>query len=196
MPPSVVDPAIGSTARKPRVRGDSTLKTSVWLSLTFLVIRYNPRMEIRRMNPEDALPTAQWMAQMPLWQRYMVTPERASASFIEALQGGDVVLVAEVAGVVYGFAWCVPGGAFGRSDYLRLIGVRSECAGQRIGAALLREVEARATSRDLILLVSDFNEAAQRFYRRMGYQQIGAIPGYVLPDVTEFIFCKRLGVEE
>ncbi len=88
------------------------------------------------------------------------------------------------------------GGAFGRSDYLRLIGVRADCAGQGIGAALLSEVEARATSRDLLLLVSDFNEGAQRFYRRMGYEQIGAIPGYVLPDVTELIFRKRLRLDE
>jgi ribosomal protein S18 acetylase RimI-like enzyme len=86
----------------------------------------------------------------------------------------------------------VPGGAFGRSEYLRLIGVRADCAARGLGAALLSEVEARATSRDLILLVSDFNEGAQRFYKRMGYAQIGAIPGYVLPDVTELIFRKLL----
>jgi ribosomal protein S18 acetylase RimI-like enzyme len=61
-----------------------------------------------------------------------------------------------------------------------------------LGAELLAEVEARAESRDLLLLVSDFNEGAQRFYRRMGYQQIGAIPGYVLPDVSELIFRKVL----
>ena len=61
-----------------------------------------------------------------------------------------------------------------------------------MGAALLQEVEARATSSDLFLLVSHFNEGAQRFYRRMGYEQIGAIPGYVLPDVTELIFRKVL----
>jgi hypothetical protein len=46
-------------------------------------------------------------------------------------------------------------------------------------------------SSDLFLLVSDFNHDAQRFYQRQGYQQIGAIPGYVLPDVSELIFRKR-----
>ena len=58
--------------------------------------------------------------------------------------------------------------------------------------ALLTEVESQAKSRDLFLLTSDFNEGAQRFYRRMGYTQIGAIPSYVVPDVTELIFRKQL----
>ena len=59
---------------------------------------------------------------------------------------------------------------------------------------LLEETErtVRKVCNDLFLLVSDFNKAAQRFYQRNGYQQIGAIPGYVLPDVTELIFWKRL----
>ena len=140
------------------------------------------------MRAEDIPSISQWMAEMPLWQRYGVTPAGASAQFTAGLEHGDLLLVADDCG----FAWCVPGGAFGRSDYLRLIGVRADCAARGLGAALLGEVEARATSRDLLLLVSDFNEGAQRFYKRMGYEQIGTIPGYVLPDVTELIFRKLL----
>ncbi|MCZ7547197.1 MAG: GNAT family N-acetyltransferase [Anaerolineae bacterium] len=66
--------------------------------------------------------------------------------------------------------------------------------GMGIGAALLGEAERRAASvsREMFLLVSDFNVAAQRFYQRHDYQQVGAIPGYVLPDVAELIFWKRL----
>lgn len=146
-------------------------------------------MNIRLMLPEDIPAISKWMAEMPLWRRYGVTEASASANFAGALRRGDLVLVADDG---CGFAWVLRGGAFGRSDYLRLIGVRADCAGRGIGAALLGEAEARAESRDLILLVSDFNDGAQRFYQRMGYEQIGAIPGYVLADVTEFIFRKRL----
>ena len=151
-------------------------------------------MEIRLMQPEDAAAIAHWMVELPLWQRYGVTEAGASAQFSEALRGNDLLLVADIETdpVPVGFAQCLRGGAFGRSDYLRLIGVRADYAGQGIGAALLTEVEARAQSRDLFLLTSDFNEGAQRFYRRMGYTQIGAIPGYVVPDVTELIFRKQL----
>ena len=88
----------------------------------------------------------------------------------------------------------IPQGTFGRSPYLRLIGVRPEAAGSGIGSALLAEVERRSAeiASDVFLLVSDFNEAAQRFYQRHGFEQIGEVSGYVLPDVTELIFRKRL----
>jgi GNAT superfamily N-acetyltransferase len=60
---------------------------------------------------------------------------------------------------------------------LRLIAVAADAQGQGIGAALL---------------VSDFNIAAQRVYQRRGYQQVGTLPGLVLPDVDELCFWKRL----
>jgi ribosomal protein S18 acetylase RimI-like enzyme len=46
-------------------------------------------------------------------------------------------------------------------------------------------------SQDVLLLVSDFNESAQRFYHRRGYEQVGALPGYVLADITELLFRKK-----
>ena len=147
-------------------------------------------MTIRLMLPTDVPLIAHWMVQLPLWQRYGVTEASATTQFSNALRANDLLLVS--GDDLCGFAWCLRGGAFGRSDYLRLIGVRADCTGQGIGAALLADVENRSQSRDLLLLVSDFNEGAQRFYRRMGYEQIGAIPGYVLPDVAELIFRKRL----
>jgi len=63
-----------------------------------------------------------------------------------------------------------------------------------VGAALMQSVEEAASkvSHELFLLVSDFNTDAQRFYQRQGYQQVGAIPGYVLPDVTELLYWKQL----
>ena len=152
---------------------------------------YNGGMKIRLMQPDDVDAIVHWMVALPLWQRYAVTEAGASAQFRDALRGDDLLLVTGETDPV-GFAWCLRGGAFGRSDYLRLIGVRADCAGQGIGAALLTDVETRAQSRDLFLLTSDFNQGAQRFYRRMGYEQIGAIPGYVVADVTELIFRKRL----
>jgi ribosomal-protein-alanine N-acetyltransferase len=44
----------------------------------------------------------------------------------------------------------------------------------------------------MVLLCSDFNTEAQRFYRRAGYEQVGALPDYVVPGVAELIFRKRL----
>ena len=40
--------------------------------------------------------------------------------------------------------------------------------------------------------MSDFNEHARRFYRRLGYAEIGRIPGYVTPDAVELLLWKRV----
>jgi GNAT superfamily N-acetyltransferase len=149
---------------------------------------------IRPMSPSDFQPLAGWMVELPLLLRYGVTTEKAISGFETAVERGDWIIVAELESLPCGFAWAIPGGAFGRSPYLRLIGVRADMTGTGIGAALLDEIERMAAdvAGDLFLLVSDFNEGGQRFYARRGYSQIGAIPGYVLPDVTELIFRKRL----
>jgi ribosomal protein S18 acetylase RimI-like enzyme len=147
---------------------------------------------IRPMTAEDARIIASWMVTLPLWQRYQVKAEAAQAQFERALDTEDILLVADQDERAVGFTWCLPKGGFGLSAYLKLIGVRH--AGAGIGVALLDETERRARdiSKDMFLLVSDFNLDAQRFYRRQGYEQIGAVPGYVLPDVAELIFRKRL----
>jgi ribosomal protein S18 acetylase RimI-like enzyme len=58
----------------------------------------------------------------------------------------------------------------------------------------MAEAEARMgeSVNDVFLLVSDFNTRAARFYQRLGYQQVGAIPDYVVSGITELIFRKRL----
>ncbi len=52
--------------------------------------------------------------------------------------------------------------------------------------------EAHAQSRDIFLLVSDFNHDAQRFYNRLGYQQVGKLDDYVMQGVSELVFRKRV----
>ncbi|MHB8420501.1 MAG: GNAT family N-acetyltransferase, partial [Myxococcales bacterium] len=95
---------------------------------------------------------------------------------------------AEVAGAPAGLAWVLRRGTFGRSPYLKLLAVAEGSRGQGVGAALLAAAE--AVGGGLTLLVSDFNTAAQAFYRRQGYAQVGALPDFVLPGVTELILRK------
>lgn len=152
-------------------------------------------LTIRRMTPEDIPILAAWMVTIPLWQRYGLTQQRAQSQFEVALQRGDVLQVADLPDdPACGFAWGILNGAFGRSAYLRLIGVHPNSAGHNIGSALLQNMEqvVSAVSDSLFLLVSDFNHDAQRFYLRNGYQQVGSIPGYVLADVNELVLWKSL----
>lgn len=152
-------------------------------------------ISIRPMVSEDISPIAGWIAVIPLWQRYDYSAEAAQRGLEQALARADLLLTVDVDDAfACGLAWCVPRGAFGRSYYLRLLGVQSGLHSAGLGATLLgaAEREAAHSASDLVLLVSDFNADAQRFYQRQGYRQVGAIPGYVLPDVTELIFWKRL----
>jgi len=148
------------------------------------------------MTIEDIATIVNWLVLVPLWQRYHVSIATVQAQFEEGLRQQDIMLVSDSGSDARacGFTWCLPRGAFGLSAYLRLIGVRQDQAKLGIGSALLVQTERMAAdrSRDLFLLVSDFNVDAQRFYRRHGYEQIGQISGYVLPDVAELIFRKKL----
>lgn len=149
------------------------------------------------MTVDDIAPLSQWMVTIPLWQRYNLTIERAALQFRTALDRNDVLLVLDEPERNCGFAWVMPDAAFGRSAYLRLFGVHPNYANRGLGATLLQAVEQRVSgfSKDLFLLAADFNTAAQNFYRKQGYEQIGSISGYVLPEVSEYIFRKRLVVE-
>jgi ribosomal protein S18 acetylase RimI-like enzyme len=156
-----------------------------------------PDISIRPLMAPDIPLIAGWMVATPLWQRYRLTEANARSGLEQALSRADVLLVADAGnenGQACGLVWCLREGAFGRSTYLRILGVQAGHAGLGIGAALLARAEqiAAETTDALFLLVSDFNVEAQRFYQRQGYRQIGAIPGYVLPDVTELIYWKRL----
>ncbi len=149
---------------------------------------------IREMTADDIPQIAAWMVAVPLWQRYGLTVARAVANFSAGLQRGEWLLVVDDTLPACGFAWVVPQGAFGRSPYLKQIGIQPDVANTGLGGLLLAEAERRAAqvADDLFLLTSDFNHAAQRFYIRHGYTQVGEIADYVIPTVTELIFRKRL----
>ena len=129
------------------------------------------------------------VASTPLWKRYRYGERRCARDLRAALARGDRILVATDGGTVVGIAWVMPKGGFGRIPYLKLLAVSADARGRGVGAALL---EASHRAGDLVLLVSDFNRRARRFYARLGYVRAGAIPDLVLPGVTELLLFKRL----
>lgn len=150
-------------------------------------------MTLRPMQLADIPSCACLMAQSPLWQRYYVTEASAARRFKQGLISQASILVAEQDGDVAGFIWYETHGAFARSGYIVLVGVQPVLRGQGIGQALMAQAEQAMFSAvdDVFLLVSDFNQEAQRFYQRLGYRQIGAISDYVIAGITELIYHKR-----
>jgi len=147
---------------------------------------------VRHATLADLPVLAQALAHLPLMRRYGQSPERLHAALSGAMGRGEGVLVYDDGGAPRGLAWYLPTGTFGLGGYLRLLAVAGDAHGGGIGRKLLEGYEAGVftTSAHAFLLVSDFNQAAQRFYERHGYQRVGAIPGLVLPDVAELIYWK------
>src|SRR5512133_82324 len=110
--------------------------------------------------------------------RYGRTPEALEAALAAAHARGERLLVADEGGELRGLAWFLTGGTLGLGGYLRLIAMIPGAEGKGAGAALLEAFEAETAkeSRYAFLLVSDFNEGAQRFYERHGYARAGALP--------------------
>ncbi len=156
------------------------------------------RLCIAPLAERDLEPCAALMAGSEPWTRYGVDLDAARALWRGALETGAAVDVARRGETTCGFAWYIPRGGFGLSGYLKLLGVQRDARGQGVGAALLAHVEGRARDdgqAELILLVSDFNLPAQRFYVAHGYRRVGAIPDYVCPGIEELIYIKRLREE-
>ncbi len=151
-------------------------------------------MSIRPLDPADVAPLAADLARLPLMVRYRRDAASLAADLSAALARNEGLLVEAEGGRVRGLAWFQRGGGFGLGAYLRLIAVVPGEEGKGAGAALLAAFEAEAgkEGRHAFLLVSDFNDGAIRFYERHGWTRAGALPGLVLPGVTELIYWKRL----
>lgn len=156
-------------------------------------------MIVRPMQSADTGICARWMADTPLWQRYGVTQTSAQRRFEIALEHQATIAVAEGEEPelgkkqLLGFVWYSLRGAFERSGYIPLIGVAPAEYGQGVGKALMDYAESHVFQQvsELFLLVSDFNAPAQRFYQRRGYIQVGTLPDYILPGISELIYLKR-----
>ncbi len=129
------------------------------------------------------------------WTRYGLDQEALTAMWRSALNSGAEVAVAHVEHRTAGFAWYIDRGGFGLSGYLKLLGVHPDLRGRGVGGILLdytEQLAIQAGRPDLLLLVSDFNVAAQKFYLDRGYEGVGSIPDYVMPGIAELILRKHL----
>ena len=150
-------------------------------------------IEVRPLPLEECPRAAAIVASNALWtERYSYPPDRAAGDLAQAVSRGDLVLGAHGPALL-GFAWVLPLGAFGRHPYLRLLAVDAAAHDRGVGALLLSAVEQRcAGARKMLLMVSDFNDGAQRFYQRHGYAQVGSCPDFVIDGVAELLFMKTL----
>jgi len=151
-----------------------------------------PSAIIRPATPQDLQSLGPPLSQLALFTAYGMDAAALSNRWIDGLARGDGLLIAEAKGQCLGLCWYLRRGVFGSAGYLRTLALVPEALGKGVGPLLLDAYEkgCDTPSGGWFLLTSDFNQGAQRFYQRHGYSEIGRLPGFAVPHVTELIFWK------
>ena len=147
---------------------------------------------IRDMQPDDRDTIVQLLAESDPWKRLGYTKEDWNRIFCPTPQGRDSYVI-ELDGRVAGIA--IVKQKFLLGDYLELLGIASWARGKGLGARLLGHVERLVFGRtkNLFACVSDFNSAAREFYMKLGYQEIGPMPNFLIPGSAEILLRKTSG---
>ena len=93
---------------------------------------------------------------------------------------------------IVGFVVVSMTGAF--IGYVKSIYTAPEWRGRGVGSKLMSFVEDRIfrEAPNVFICVSDFNEDAQRLYRRLGYEVIGELKNYLVAGKSEVLMRKTI----
>jgi len=125
--------------------------------------------------------------------REYLTSERALAILSEGIKKEEIYIALDNGEACLGFIWFILKGAFHDFPYAHIIAVKEEFRGRGIGKQLLSFFEESVFTdySKVFLVVADFNPEAKRLYERLGYQQVGVIPGLYKDGVAEHLMMKK-----
>jgi ribosomal protein S18 acetylase RimI-like enzyme len=128
-----------------------------------------------------------------LGQEYFPSEEQARSALIEGITKEEIFVAVDEEGECLGFVWFVLAGAFHSFPYLHIIAVKEAFRGGGIGKKLLGFFEETVfvDSSKVFLVVADFNPEAKQLYERLGYRQVGEIPGLYKAGVKEYLMMKE-----
>ena len=138
----------------------------------------------------DAAWAAQVMAESEPWATLGIGYDRSLDLLSNALRER---YLARVAGDPAGFLMISMQGAF--VGYIQLLGVAPEFRGRGVGKALIEYAERRIfrETPNVFICVSDFNQEAQGFYAKMGYQKVGELTDFIIAGHAEILLRKTIG---
>lgn len=150
-----------------------------------------PTLKIEHLQRQDDIDAcATIMATSEPWITLQRTVEQLRPVIADGAK--EVHLVRDATGVAAFIILDMRGPMAG---YVQTIAVRADRRSSGLGASILSAVEERVYrhSPNVFLCVSSFNERAQRFYARMGYERIGVWREYVIAGADEILMRKTIG---
>ena len=150
----------------------------------------SPDVEIRRLeNADEAEACAKMMAESEPW-RTLGRDYEASLKIVS--DPSHEVYLALWDGEIVGFVVVSMTGAF--VGYVKSIYTVPEWRSRGIGSRLMSFVEDRIfrEAPNVFICVSDFNEDAQRLYRRLGYEVVGELKDYLISGKSEILMRKTI----
>lgn len=128
---------------------------------------------VRRATVADAPALAELVNRAYLVEERFVDGPRTSAAEIAKLIARGTFLVLEAEGGLAGAVYIEPRG------YLGLLSVAPEAQGQGVGTRLVRIAEAMCEAlgcREIELRIVNVREELGRWYRSLGYREVGTAP--------------------
>jgi ribosomal protein S18 acetylase RimI-like enzyme len=147
---------------------------------------------LRQLDDRAAKKLGVAIASMDPWRTLRIGPETIARQLLEPedhLRQHEICLKKECAGAIVVRAPWLYG------PYISLLAILPDYQAMGLGAAVLRKVanETKPRPKNIWVCVSSFNQRAQRFYTRNGFEHVGTLPGLIRPKFTELLMRKRLG---
>jgi len=94
--------------------------------------------------------------------------------------------------IVLGFIWSNKEGTFGKYPYLHMLIIDQNYRNKGYGSSLIAYFENVLYKEydQVYLMVGGFNIRAKNLYERLGYKEVGILPGFYSEDVNEFLLMK------
>jgi len=146
------------------------------------------KLDIRRVSTlEESTACAEILAGSEPWITLGMSADHLINTLNDPL---NEVFAAFVKDALVGSIIIQTRGAF--SGYLKSIAVKPDWRGKKLGEKMMSFIEKEifSTCANLFLCVSSFNQDAQRFYQKLGYEKIGVLKNYLVEGHDEILMRK------
>jgi ribosomal protein S18 acetylase RimI-like enzyme len=145
-------------------------------------------MRVRKADVSIARRQAAWIAAIDPWLSLGYSAAALARWLGRSARGGQVLVTGDPVNAIIVVQ---PDVLLG--NFIALLAVRPEAAGQGLGRGLIDHVAARTWKKKRWLYVSsdDANKSAAKFYRRVGFERVARIPDLIRQGRVEVLWRMR-----